>query len=474
MSAALEAARAALAGTEAWLVGGAVRDGLLGRSTEDHDVVAAGDVEAHARTIARALDAAAFPLSEAFGAWRVTRAGAYWRVDLTPLRGSIEADLARRDFTVNAMARPLAGGDRLDPHGGGDDLAARRLRMVSRAALADDPLRTLRAARLACELELEIEPETAAAVRDQAAGVAGVAPERVFAELRRIVAAPGVVAGVKLLASLSLTPVVLPELAALRGVGQSDYHHLDVYDHTVAVLGEVVALQHDPAAAFPDRAGEVTALLAEPLADELTRGEALRFGALLHDVAKPRTRSHTEGGRVTFLGHDEVGADLARSMLERLRASERLRAHVAALTRHHLRLGFLVHRRPLAARELYRYLRACDPVEADVTLLSVADRLATRGRRADDAIAAHVELAREVLAAALRWRAQGPPAPLVRGDELARELGVPPGPEVGRLLESVAEAQYAGEVADRAGALAHARDRLPARAHGGEARRPLR
>jgi poly(A) polymerase len=148
---------------------------------------------------------------------------------------------------------------------------------------------------------------------------------------------------------------------------------------------------------------------------------------------------------------------MARGILARLHASERLRAYVAAVTRHHLRLGFLVRRRPLGPRTTYDYLRACSPVEVDVTVLSVADRLATAGRGADAAIAAHLELAREVLGPALRWHAEGPPSPLVRGDELAGELGIPSGPEVGRLLAELEAAQFAGEVATREDAIRRAR-----------------
>jgi hypothetical protein len=154
---------------------------------------------------------------------------------------------------------------------------------------------------------------------------------------------------------------------------------------------------------------------------------------------------------------------MTRAALTRLRASERLRAHVAALTLHHLRLGFLVHERPLSRRVVYRYLKTCEPVEVDVTLLSVADRLATRGRKADEAIAAHLDLARELLHAALAWRMAGPREPLVRGDVLARAVGLEPGPELGRLLEEIAEAQYAGEIASEHDAIAFARARLPAR-----------
>jgi poly(A) polymerase len=415
------------------------------------DLVVAGDAKPAARALARAAGGPAFALSDAFGSWRVIAPDRSWHADLSPLRGgSLVADLALRDFTVNAMAEPLAGGERVDPHGGEADLAARRLRAVGPYAIADDPLRALRLVRLAGELQLGPDPETTALARAHAARVAGVAQERVFAELKRVLAGDAVLLGLERMDDLGLTAVVLPELEALRGVEQNRYHHTDVHGHTLEVLEHVVALQRDPSAVFgAEHAGALRALLAEPLADELDRGMGLRLGALLHDVAKPATLAHTPEGTPTFRGHDRLGADMARATLGRLRASDRLKAHVAALTRHHLRLGFLVHERPLQARALYRYLLACDPVEVDVTLLSVADRLATRGRKAPEAIARHLDLAREVLPAALAWRAQGRRRPLVRGDELAEELGLERGPELGRLLAAIDEARYAGEVVSR-------------------------
>jgi putative nucleotidyltransferase with HDIG domain len=259
------------------------------------------------------------------------------------------------------------------------------------------------------------------------------------------------------------TAAVLPELEWLRGIDQSRYHHSDVYGHTLEVLAQAIALDEGHSefcASLAGQRADVTATLAEPLADELTRGEALRWGALVHDIAKPLTRGvRPADGRVTFLGHDRRGAEVAREVLTRLRTSERLRAHVAALVRHHLTLGFLVHEpQPLARQTVFAYLRACSPVEVDVTLLSVADRLATRGEGARESIEAHLRLARGVLGDALRWHAEGPPAPLLRGDELARELAIATGPRVGELLEELAAAQYAGEVSTRAQALAFARE----------------
>jgi tRNA nucleotidyltransferase/poly(A) polymerase len=455
--------RAGLADRRAWLVGGAVRDQALGRASADYDVVVEGDPRTAALALAasakrQGLSTACFPLSEEFGAWRVAARDGDWQVDVQPLQGgSLDADLALRDFTVNAVAQEVAGGEPIDPLDGLADLGARRLRMAGKDAFADDPLRVLRLVRIAVELDLEPDPVTFARAQAHASGLRDVSPERVFAELHRVVAAPGARAGLEMLERVGAIEAVLPELHALAGVAQNKYHHRDVYGHTMEALEQVLVLQADPEAVFgPDQGEQVASLLAEPLADELTRGDALRWGALLHDAAKPLTRATREcDGRVTFLGHDVQGSDLANDVLTRLRTSARLRDHVAALVRHHLRLGFLVHRPPPLAREaVFDYLMATGPVAVDVTLLSVADRLATRGEGSQAAIEAHLGVARLMLPAALRWRAEGPPRPLLRGDELADELGMAPGPLVGELLAALTRAQFAGHVATREQALA--------------------
>jgi poly(A) polymerase len=514
----LELTRLALVGTPAWLVGGAVRDRLLtavptgSESSEsrlrgvaggmaggqalpggpDLDVVLDGDPREAARALARVAGrsslggAAAFALSDEYGGWRVVARDRSWQIDLERLRGgSLAADLALRDFTVNAIAEPLgepgaARGRTIDPLGGIEDLAHRRLRLAGPHAFSDDPLRVLRLVRIAVELGFEPDAPARAQARAHAEGLRRVAPERVFMELSRILDAPRAVAGLRLLGEVGATPVVLPELDALRGVEQSRYHHLDVHDHTLEVLAHVIALQDDPSAALGEEYGPAIAtLLAEPLADGLTRGGALRWGALLADLrsvdaAKPRAREvqadprAVGAGRVTFVGYDLLGAQLAAEVLGRLRASGRLREHVAALVRHHLRLGFLVHQpQPLERRTVFAYLRACEPVEVDVTLLSVADRLGTSGERAQEAIDVHLHLAQQMLGDALRWRATGGPAPpLWRGDELARELGIAPGPRLGELLEELAAAQYCGELTTREQALEHARRALVSTGNG--------
>jgi poly(A) polymerase len=452
--------------SDTWIVGGAVRDELLGRPVRDVDVAVAGDPAPVARAVAGRVGGPVFRLSEAFGAWRVIdrRAGQVW--DFSPLQGeTIEEDLGKRDFTVNAMAREarvsedpgLARGSLIDPLGGRRDLEARVLRVLGPGTYERDPLRPLRLARFAAELGFEPDPETERLTAAAAPGVADAAGERVFAELRRLVIADGALAGVELADRLGLLRAVLPELSNLHDVEQSRYHHLDVYDHTLEVLAMQIDVEGRLPELFGSDAGHLRRILDEPLADELTRAQALRFGALVHDIGKPATRQTRPDGRVTFIGHDRLGEQMVRSVCRRLRTSDRLARFLEGVTRHHLVLGFLVHERPLGRREVYRYLDRTSPVEVEVTLLSCADRLATRGRRAEEATEAHLELARELMGAALDWREHGPPRLPIRGDELARELGIEPGPELGRLLAELTEAAYAGEVTTRGEAITVAR-----------------
>jgi poly(A) polymerase len=445
-----------------WIAGGAVRDAALGREVDDLDLAVAGDPAAGAKAIARASGAHAFELSAEFATWRAAAADGGWQVDLTALRGpTIEEDLRERDFTVGAVAVPLAGGEPIDPCGGLADLERGVLRTVTERSFDSDPLRLLRAARLAADMQLEIAGETVALARSKAARAAEPAGERQLAELRRLVGGPDPLRGVALLDELGLAAVVLPELAALRGVEQGPNHHLDVHDHTIAVLERTLEVEADLERFGGERSGELAALLAEPLADEMTRGTALRFGALLHDVGKPATRAEHDG-YVTFVGHDRDGAEIVAGIGRRLRASRTLTRHLQGLTLHHLRLGFMVHEAPLPPRRVHEYLRATEPVGPDVTLLTIADRLSARGSgpfATEEAIEAHLRLAREMLAATLDWRRDGPPPPLLRGDELVAELGVSDGPEVGELLAELEAAQFAGEVGDRQQAIEHLRRR---------------
>ena len=450
--------RDALPDARAWIVGGTVRDALLGRPITDVDLAVDGDAHDAAEQIHGATGGPIFRLSDVFRSYRALAPDRSWMADMTPLQGAtIEEDLGMRDFAINAIAVPLHGGDPIDPLGGLADVERRVLRVLP-GAYERDPLRPLRLVRLATELDLAPDPETAEATRQAAARVPDAAAERVFAELRRLVLADRVLDGLDLAEELGIVRAVIPELADLHGVEQSQFHHADVHGHTVEVLQELIGLEHDLERVFGDElAGRLRAVLDEPLADELTRGQALRFAALFHDIGKPATRGVRPDGRVTFIGHDSVGVEVIERICRRLKTSTALREYLARITRHHLALGFLVHERPLPRAAVYRYLTTTDPVEIETTLLTCADRLATRGRNAEAAIKAHLDLARAMMAEALEFREHGRPKVPVRGDVLARELGLQAGPELGELIERLREAAFTGEATTPEEAMALAR-----------------
>ena len=442
----LDAVRALAPVPDAWLVGGSVRDLLLGRKVVDVDLVVERDPAAAARSLARAHGGAPFPLSERHGAWRVVRDG--HTVDITRSRGAVADDLGRRDFTINAMAVPLAGGDLLDPHGGRADLEAERVRVVSDEVFADDPLRLLRLARVAHELGFSVDPGSERLARRDAHLADRPSGERVLVEVRRLLEPDHPDDAIRLLDRLGVLDVILPEAAAMRGVGQSPFHHLDVFDHTLQVLDAVADIGDHPEHYLGEAAPPVRAALAADVGAEFSGRIALRLAALFHDIEKPATRVAAADGRVSFMGHDDAGADTAEAVLTRWRAPHTLIRFCRVLVAEHLRLGFMVRERPFDRRAAYRYARATHPYELESIVISLADRMATRGVRARQAyVRRHAEAAVELIGLVTALAAEHR-EPLLRGDEIAALAGVS-GPQIGELVALLAEEQAAGSVTTR-------------------------
>lgn len=458
-----EPVRSAAGERHAWIVGGAVRDALLGHEIADVDLVVDADPGAVARAIAGSLDGVAFELSDEFGTWRAQARDASWQADVAALRGgSIEADLGLRDFTVGSIAVALEGGLPIDPTGGLDDLEAGLLRAVSESSFRDDPLRVLRAARLAAQFGWEVEGLTMELARASAGLLDSVAGERILSEFLLLVESRDPLGGVETFDRTGAMAAVMPELSGLKGVTQGPNHHRDVYGHTIEVLEGVLRIETELERFVGDSAVATSGYLAEPLADGVDRAVGLRLGALFHDCAKPETRTERDGF-IGFRGHDELGATKVTELFERLRASRRLTRHVADLTRHHLILGFMAASGPPSPVQVYEYLSRTSPVSIDVTLLTVADRLAARGSGAvasAEMVEAHLALARELVAKGLEWHASGPPTLPIAGDRLASEVGLEPGPELGRLIERLEAAVWTGEIESASDAVTLARSLL--------------
>lgn len=454
----LDALRAVLKqrGREGWLVGGTVRDREIGRPAFDADVVVDDDPRQVAGAVASRLGLPWFALSQEWGAYRVV--GSPGHLDVAAVRGGgVAADLALRDFTLNAMALPLSGGGLVDPFGGRRDVQHRRLVAVGPRIFADDPLRLMRAVRLAHTLDLTIDPALSDLARSEAGRLPDAAAERVLSEIVLTLDVGRSAAAVGRWADLGLLDVLFPEVTALHGVGQSPFHHLDVYGHTLAAMEQLDEVLAAPGAYFEGSAELLAERLARPVDGVMPRPVALRLGALLHDVAKPQTKAFDDQGRIMFWGHTEMGGAVAAGICARLRCPVASTSLVRRVVERHLAVGFLQHEAPVPARAAVSYLWDAAPWEPEVIMVSVADRLATRGVRTEARhLARHLAVANELMD---RWRERtmdGIPRPPVTGDDLMVGLGLEPGPLLGKVLREVRLASEAGEIGDRDAALAAA------------------
>ncbi len=469
----LHALRTLLRDAEVWLVGGAVRDMLLGLRPHDWDFAVQGDGLRTARRVADALGGSYYPLDEKRGAGRVivTPPGERRRVtlDFATLRGpTLRADLRLRDFTVNAIAATLDG-KLFDPLDGQRDLDARLIRMAYDRAFRDDPVRPLRAVRLARQLDFRLEEKTAMAARLHAALINRTAQERVQMELARLVALTPAVPGLRDLRHLGLLEYILPEVHALATVEQTHPHcHADAWTHTLAAVAAVEGVAatlagHAPPAddgllplptgtwaaldeALAPLAAPLAAYLDEEVVAETTRGHLLKWGALFHDVGKLKTRTVDERGWAHFYGHDQVGAAQTRRRLRALRFSNKVVDFVAALVRAHMWLIGL-RKQKLTRRAIYRFYRRTGDAGPAVVLLALADALAVWGPKLSPSYwQALLRTASALLEAYVHQREQVvAPPPLLSGRDLLA-MGIPSGPQIGRLLNALLEAQAAGEV----------------------------
>jgi putative nucleotidyltransferase with HDIG domain len=452
------AALAAVAGAPAWLVGGTVRELLSGASPADVDVAVPAAAFDVGRALAARLGGTFVALDEARGACRVV-----WRVqvDLVDLRApTLEGDLRARDFTVNALAAPVIGLLRdgrapiVDPTDGLADLRARTVRLAGPRALTDDPVRILRGVRLALRPGWGLDAGVARAARAAAPQLAAVAGERVRDELVAMLATDGAGRGLRRLDDVGAMAVLLPESLPMRATPQPLPHHFDVWEHSLRSVEAADVLVAWAAGLEPG--GEALAVhLGERLGDGMTRAEALKLAALLHDVAKPDTRTEV-GGRVRFLGHDVLGAERAIAVAERLRLSRRAAGVVERLVRHHLRPMHLAQAGPLTRRARYRFFRDLADETRDLLLLATADAAGVRG---DSPLGLWIgpggSLLRAMMAGTQPEQAAAAASPLLRGEDVMRAFGLAPGPEVGRLLAVAREAQALGLVSTRGEALAH-------------------
>jgi poly(A) polymerase len=411
----------ARAGYELHLVGGPVRDALLGRPSSDLDFATDARPE-QILTIVKPFAAATWTTGIEFGtigarvddvACEITtfRADRYDRVSRNPAvvyGDSLADDLRRRDFTMNAMAVSATGDHTFsDPHGGLADLARGVLRTPGppEESFADDPLRMLRAARFVSTLGVSVAPEAAVAIEGMAGQLGRITAERVQAELSKLLLGAAPRGGLEVMVDTGLAAVVLPELPALRMAADEHGQHKDVYLHTLQVLDQAIDLEEEP-------------------------DLVLRWAAVLHDVGKPDTRDFLPGGRVTFHHHEMVGARMARKRLKALRYSNDLVEDVEQLVKLHLRFyGYRSSDWTDAA--VRRYVVDAGPLLARLHKLVRSD-CTTRNKRKADALSAAYDALEERIATLREQEELDAVRPDLDGNEIMTILGIPPGPAVGQ------------------------------------------
>ncbi|MBL8063390.1 MAG: HD domain-containing protein [Anaerolineales bacterium] len=476
-------------GQEAYLVGGAVRDLLTSRLSPDLDFALPSSGISLARTIANSLQADFMVLDDERDTGRVILTNendTFTYLDFATFRGAnLENDLRDRDFTINAIAFNLQDGTIIDPLGGANDIRARVIRACSPDALSNDPVRILRAVRLAAALGFTIDKKTREWMKHAADKIGRVSVERLRDEVFKILAGQKAGASFRALEMLGVLPYLMPELVKLKGVTQSPPHIHEVWTHTLAVLDYLDLLLSSLRVNFDAektsdmymgmislKIGRYREKLAghfsRPLNPNRPHRSLLFFAALYHDVCKPDTRTVDEDGRIRFFDHEIRGAEVAAERARFFNLSNDEVERLSLIVKHHMRIHNFATRlenagQPPSRKAVYRFFRDSDSAGVDLVLLALADVRGTRGTDLTERTwAAYLDIARILLES--YWEKPeevvNPPR-LLDGNELMKELNLKPGRVIGQLLELIRENQAAGSIGTKEEAIAFAKEELP-------------
>ncbi len=474
-----------------YLVGGAIRDAALGRPVADLDLACAG-ARSLAAAVARSFKGTLVTLDADNAVYRLVLPPARGRglkqIDVAEIQGrDILEDLKRRDFTVNAAALELRvdlktavpESSFLDPRGGFGDLARGVLRVEDDKPFKDDPLRLLRAFRIAAQIGLAIEPATLALIRKHRRLLREPAGERVQSELLALLAVPGSSARLFEMDGCGLLTALFEDLEPARRCAEDYYGPGGVLKHSLDVCARTDFLLTNFRKIYPDLGRGFEAYLAARASGGTPQRAVLMLAALLHDVAKPETARSVDG-RLRFFEHDTRGAERAAKILKTLRFSREHVETVAEIVRHHLRPGHLAAGPgPVTDKAVYRFFRDLGPRAPGLLVVCWGDHAsymteprlkrllsaacATPPRsglsriRPEDArkTVKHLQLVSLLLRRYFDSDRAPVPARLLDGVEIMKALKLPPGPKIGDILERLREAQAEGKVTDRAQALAY-------------------
>ena len=429
-----------------YLVGGSLRDRILHRPSNDHDFAVPGDAGAFAQKVAAKLGTSPIVLGK--GNQVVFRvASDDDSLDFSPLQGrTIEDDLKRRDFTVNALGLDLGGGRLIDPVGGLNDIRSKTIRVISEEAIKADPLRMVRAFRLGAVLGFDIAPDTLSVIKKLSPHITRTAGERIRSELMRMMDAGGSFPYLKQMFDAGLLIQLFPELEPCAHC-PSDQQGQSVLHHVLRTYQEMESLIEELEVLWPSYVEPIRAYLTEG-----HRNVLLKWAAMLHDIGKPQTHSVDDSGKVRFLAHEEKGALLAKNVYTRLRMSAAEQTYLELIIGNHLHPLhlFSAHQEDrLTAKGLIRFVRKYQDHVVGLLLHSVADQRAKTGHDIEvekGLLAFFEEILRRYFE---HFKPAMAAARLVTGRDLIEQFGLSPSVQIGRLLQTVEEARLSGEVQTR-------------------------
>jgi poly(A) polymerase len=445
-----------------YLVGGYLRDLLLKRPNKDLDFVLASlDPDGFTEFVgefAERIKGTLFPLNDRYETHRVLDRKNGLRCDFTRMQGdSIEEDLARRDFTINALAldlkRPVLSSI-IDPHKGKEDIRKEIIRVVGNQSFTRDPIRLLRSIRFRAALNFKLEKKTRTLIMRQAQLLQKAARERIREELFGILALKESYKFIRELDDLKLLTQIFPEIEILRRIDQEGFHHLNLWEHSCQTLKHTEEILNTLKRLFPKFHNRISRHLDQEVADKHSRRILLKLAALFHDLGKPETGSITPEGRMRFIGHEEKGAQLVEGMGKRLRFSRKATEILKKEVLYHMRPGNLSQVPQLTNRAIFRFFRDCKEEGIETLLLSYGDRLAARGPLGTAGmVKRHKAVVGKMLAGYYETKFICQPKRLVNGDEIMVRFKLAPGPKIGELLEALTEAQVERKVTTKREAL---------------------
>lgn len=452
-----------ISGTPLYLVGGTVRDLLLGDQPKDIDLVCK-NARDFAYRLGKCKNAAVVPMEKKPDepCYRVVdREHPDNFLDIAEMRGpTIYDDLGKRDFTINAIAAEVKKdgtiGPLLDPFAGAEDLERKTVKITGKESFVSDPLRILRAVRFSASLRFTIEPQTREEMGSSAALLQGVSGERIIAELLLILKTPHSTSFIREMDHLGILDVLFPEIPPMKGCEQNGFHHKDVWEHSLLVTENCEQILNNLTSYFENRAEDVSINLAEN-----NRLPLLKLASLLHDVGKPLCRGiNTETGKTTFYKHDNAGAELADALAERLKLPNQNRDYLVQLIAEHLHVLNLAGN-SVRTTTIMKWFRKMKNDAIPAIILGIADVESSLGSESTEQWRNHyLQWSKNIVRdyhEIIRTRLGS--QNLITGTDLI-SLGMEPGPEMGRLLDMLRNAQDTGETSTRDNALALAKDLL--------------